>query len=92
MAKRVLPTTVEMAFGDNIRRHRTERSWTIEELARRSGLHPTTVSRLERGVRSDPSLQTARDLARALRATVDELAWQTPPHDSAPLNDRAHGA
>ncbi|HEY6761974.1 MAG TPA: helix-turn-helix transcriptional regulator [Baekduia sp.] len=65
--------TVVMAFGDNLRRHRIERHWTVEELARRAGLHPTTVSRIERGVRADPTLSTATDLAKALRVTVDDL-------------------
>lgn len=52
-------------FGENVRRARMEARLTQEQLARRAGVHPSEVSRLEREVR-DPRLSTIVRLAGAL--------------------------
>ncbi|HLM33710.1 MAG TPA: helix-turn-helix transcriptional regulator [Gaiellaceae bacterium] len=52
-------------FGANVRRLRARRGLSQEALADACELHPTEISRLERGVR-DPRLATIARVARAL--------------------------
>jgi transcriptional regulator with XRE-family HTH domain len=68
-----------MAFAENLRRHRLEQFLSQAELARRAGLHPVTLTRLEGGTTA-PSTRTVRALAGAMNvepralATPDEVA------------------
>jgi transcriptional regulator with XRE-family HTH domain len=64
----------------NLRRLRKERCWSQEMLAHFAGLHPTEVSRLERGLR-EPRLRTAIQVAAALKVPVQELIT---PQEAAP--------
>lgn len=59
--------------GERLRAWREGRGWTQAELARRSGLSPTTLSQYETG-RVEPTFAALRRLAHAYgRATVDLL-------------------
>lgn len=49
----------------SLREARDRRGWSLDQVARRSGLHKSTVSRLERG-ETEPSLRTAEALEVAL--------------------------
>ena len=62
-----------MAFPANLRRIRLARFFSQAELARRSGLHAITITRLENG-RTAPSTRTVRALAAALGVPPGELA------------------
>jgi transcriptional regulator with XRE-family HTH domain len=62
-----------MPFPHNLRRRRLAQFFSQAELARRSGLHTLTISRLEAG-RAKPSTRTVRAIAEALRVTPGELA------------------
>ena len=62
-----------MAFVDNLRRLRREQFLSQAELARRAGLHPLTITRLEAG-RVAPSTRTIRALAEALSVELRQLA------------------
>lgn len=59
-------------FGRNLRGARREAGLSQEQLAERSGLHMTEISRLERGVR-DPRLATVVRLARGLGVRAADL-------------------
>lgn len=60
------------AFAHVLLRLRQERGLTHEVLAERSGLHPTTISLLERGKRQ-PSLGTIFMLADGLSVEPERL-------------------
>lgn len=62
-----------MTFRDNLRRIRLAQFLSQAELARRSGVHAITVTRLESG-RTAPSTRTVRALAAALSVPPGELA------------------
>jgi transcriptional regulator with XRE-family HTH domain len=62
-----------MAFPDNLRRTRLARFFSQAELARRSGVHAITITRLESG-RTAPSTRTVRALAAALDVEPGQLA------------------
>ena len=85
---------IEATARSRLRSMRTARGWTIEELARRAHLSPSTISRLETGHRR-LTLDHLVTLARALGTTVDELLAEDAGADDVvirPTRDRAHGA
>jgi len=74
-----------MHLAANLRRLRKERRWSQEMLAHFAGLHPTEVSRLERGLR-EPRLRTVVQVAAALNVPVQELiAPPEPAPEPAPV-------
>ena len=60
-------------IGRNVQRLREERVWSQSELARRSGVSQTYISRLEIGERQDGMSGVIRALATALEVSVEEL-------------------
>lgn len=68
----VVPNLLSVRFGDEIRRRRTARGWTLEEMAQRCGLSPRYLSSLERNQR-DPSLSTIVAVSRSLGAEPGDL-------------------
>jgi transcriptional regulator with XRE-family HTH domain len=59
-------------IGDLVRRLREQRNWTSYELAERSGLNRSIVSKLERGLRT-ATPETLAKLADALDVGVEDL-------------------
>jgi transcriptional regulator with XRE-family HTH domain len=64
--------TPEERFAANLRKHRHAADLSQEQLAEKAGIHPTEVSRLERGVR-EPRLGTIARLARGLGIGAEQL-------------------
>ena len=67
-------------FGEQLQKERERRSWSIRELARRAGVSPGTVLKVERG--RDPSVSIAKSLANALSVSIDYLAGTFEPDDN----------
>jgi transcriptional regulator with XRE-family HTH domain len=63
--------------GQNLRRFRKERGWSQEMLAHFAGLHPTEISRLERGLR-EPRLRTVMQVSAALKVSLGDLVAEPP--------------
>lgn len=59
-------------LGKNLRRARQDRKMTQEEVAERSGVHATEVSRIESGKR-DPQVSTVQRLAEAVGLSASDL-------------------
>jgi transcriptional regulator with XRE-family HTH domain len=66
------PVTPEERFAANLRRQRLANGLSQEQLAAKTGLHPSEVSRLERAVR-EPRLGTIAKLADALGVSAAKL-------------------
>ena len=67
---------------------------TQDQLAARSGVAQATISSLERGVRSNPTIDTVKRLAEALGVAPSSLRFSGPRLDRTvdPGDDRAgHG-
>jgi transcriptional regulator with XRE-family HTH domain len=64
--------TPEERFAANLRRCRKAAKLTQEQLAARTELHPTEISRLERAVR-EPRLGTIARLAKGLGVGAEQL-------------------
>ena len=60
------------ALGKNLRRAREQAGLTQEEVAERSGVHATEVSRIEAGKR-DPRTSTVERLAKAVEVPPSDL-------------------
>jgi len=59
-------------LGSNLRAARMRLHLTQEQVAQRSGVHSTEVSRIEGGKR-DPKVSTLRRLAKAVEAKPGQL-------------------
>jgi transcriptional regulator with XRE-family HTH domain len=59
-------------LGGNVRANRTRLGLSQEQVADRSGVHATEVSRIEAGKR-DPRVSTVERLARALKMKPGQL-------------------
>jgi transcriptional regulator with XRE-family HTH domain len=62
----------EEQFARNLRRRREAAGLSQQQLADRTGLHPTEISRLERAAR-EPRLGTMLRLARGLDIGIEKL-------------------
>jgi transcriptional regulator with XRE-family HTH domain len=72
--------TIGDIVARNLRGLRVERGLTVSELARRSGVAKGTVSKLEAGQATNPTVETLWALADALGASLSELiVADTPP-------------
>lgn len=65
-------------LGEEVRRRREERGWTIAELASIADISGATLSDIESGVTANPHRPTLRGLARALDCTIEELTGNEP--------------
>ena len=71
-ASRAKSEGARAVFGGNVRRFRTQRGYSQEELGERAGLHRTYVSSLERGERN-VGLDNIKRLAGALGVAASDL-------------------
>jgi transcriptional regulator with XRE-family HTH domain len=71
--------TDELAqVGARLRAARNDRGWTLDDLAERAGMSPSTLSRLESGKRQ-ASLELLLPLTRQLGIRVDDLVSTETP-------------
>lgn len=66
-----------MTFGENLAMARQRMRLSVYALGQRSGIPPTTISRIERG-ETDPQLQTAARLAAAVGVSLSDLYGELP--------------
>jgi len=69
-------TNISRIFGEVLRRYRSQRGITQEELAFQAGVDRTFVYRLERGVRQ-PTITTLIGMSRALGVSAADLVGDT---------------
>lgn len=74
--------------GEQVRRRRKERSWTVQQLADAAGVSRRLLTSIERG-QANPSLVTIDSIARALGADFASLATDSR---SEPVAVHAPGA
>jgi len=81
---------VEDVARRRLRSLRLARGWSLDELARRSHIGASTISRLETGHRR-LAIDNLADLARALETTVDQLLRDTDEDDVVIRPSRTKG-
>ena len=60
-------------IGDKIKQLRNKQGLTQDELARKSGLPYTTLTKIESNVITKPTIQTVVKIANGLGVTIDNL-------------------
>jgi len=60
-------------IGDKIKLLRNKQGLTQDELARKSDLPYTTLTKIETNVITKPSIQTVVKVAKGLRVSLDDL-------------------
>jgi transcriptional regulator with XRE-family HTH domain len=68
-----------VALAQRITHERLRRGWSRTGLARRAGLDPSYVTRVEQAKFREPSVEKIRALAAALGLPVDALTDPPPP-------------
>lgn len=58
-----------MEFGSLLKRKRIERNLTLEELANKTGVSAAYLSRLENGIRVNPSMKIIQKIDEALKSS-----------------------
>lgn len=61
-------------FADNLKRLRTEREISQEDMAKKIKVHANHLSRYERGL-SAPSIEVVEKIAKLLEVSIDELVF-----------------
>lgn len=70
-------------LGKRIAAERSRRSWSKSDLARRAGISPSYITRIEAGAYASPSIDHVRAIADALRIDLAALTDPPPPEDRA---------
>lgn len=71
--KRVLPIN----FGEKLKAIRNQRGMTIADLAEKAGITQSYISKLETGVKKDPSWKVVQSLAAALLVDISDFRDDT---------------
>jgi transcriptional regulator with XRE-family HTH domain len=75
-------------FGERLKRIRTAKGWTQQDLAMESGVPYETIYRVERGTHQEPRVSVAAKLARTLGVSLDVLAGVYEEAEHAGKNAR----
>lgn len=68
-----MPNVVAKKIGANVRRARRQAGMSQQQLAEKLGIGVMAVSRIERGVTKEVTVQRVCEIAEALDVTVTEL-------------------
>lgn len=80
MSHRLVDPTSDELLGAGIRAERVRQGLTLTQVAEVSGLSPSALSQIERGV-TDPSISSLRRIANALGVAFFQFLVQAePPH------------
>ncbi len=60
-------------LADNVKRYRTRKGLSQDQLARKAGVTYSTLTKLESGVNQNPKVKTLQQIAAALDVTLDDL-------------------
>ena len=74
-------------LGKNIQRIRTERNISLNELARKSSVSASTISKVENGITDDLKTNTIIKIAKALNVSLEELVINTPIKNTYEVQD-----
>ena len=75
-------------MGRRIALARSARQWDQSQLARKAGVSPSYISRLESGSRPKPSMVKLKAIAEALGMTVSQLDGSVEPLDENALREQ----
>ncbi|MDT2703665.1 helix-turn-helix domain-containing protein [Enterococcus dongliensis] len=59
-----------MEFGEKLKELREAKGYGVNQLAMKSGVSSSQISRFENGSRKDPTLETVKKLSKALNVSI----------------------
>ncbi|MET3726797.1 XRE family transcriptional regulator of biofilm formation [Fictibacillus halophilus] len=62
-----------MVIGENLKKYRTEKGFSMTSLAEKAGVAKSYISALERNIQQNPSIQLLEKIAEVLDISVDHL-------------------
>ena len=75
-----------MSIGENIRTRREALGITREELAKRTEISFSQLSKIERDEQKNPTIQSIIAISTAMKCSIDELIFKEESLDSNYLN------
>jgi len=60
-------------IADNLKKLRSEKELSLERVARLADLSLNTIVKIEKGVNTNPTIETLTKLAKSLEVGVDDL-------------------
>jgi transcriptional regulator with XRE-family HTH domain len=60
-------------LAENVKRYRTKKGLSQDQLARKAGVTYSTLTKLESGVNQNPKVKTLQQIAAALDVTLNDL-------------------
>jgi transcriptional regulator with XRE-family HTH domain len=66
-------------LSENLKKFRQQQGWSQDKMSRVANIPYSTYLKIESGVTTNPSLQTAINIADALEISLDELVGRTSP-------------
>jgi transcriptional regulator with XRE-family HTH domain len=78
-------TTENVRMGNRIRDARESRGWTKADLARKAGVAPSYITRIEQGAFTRPSIDLVSAIAAAFKVGVTDLIDRAPSPAMADL-------
>lgn len=67
-------STIKSSFTENLKKMRSQKGISQDELAKKIDMHPVQYSRYERG-QTVPSIEVVQKIAMALDVSLDELVY-----------------
>ena len=64
---------IEINIGENIKKYRNKQGLSQEDLAKKSGVKYTTLTKIESNVIKKPSVLIMAKLAKALGVSIEDL-------------------
>lgn len=76
-----------VGIGKKIKKLRSEKDFSISELAERAGVAKSYLSSIERNIQSNPSIQFMEKISQVLGVSVNELLSNHPFEENEDLDD-----
>lgn len=70
-----------MEFGQKLRKLRKSKGYGVNQLALKSGVSASQISRFENGTRKDPTLDTVKKLSKALGVSLSYFDDESDSHN-----------
>lgn len=81
-----------VGFGPRLQQERERHGWSLQELAHRSGVPRSQLSRFESGLRTNPTRDTLERLSESLGVTIDYLVGRSHTRqETGPGGEDMHG-
>lgn len=79
-----------MSLGSRINEIRKQKGLSIDDLCARSGIPKGTLSKITAGITTSPTLDTVRDIAKALECRLDDLDDSSDKKGALSALEQAH--